>query len=132
MWTVRTIYNWITSRGIEWRVFHDDSVFDAMIVAGPAGGVVLRLRYRDQLYDEQFFRTRAEAKRESAKTLGKLTALGWSEHRASSASAAGQPAAATARRIQSGYVVGVQRPCWTEKIDLDQASPSTRVATDAV
>ena len=89
MWTVRTIYNWITSRGIEWQVFHEDSVFDAAIVERPGGGVVLRFQYRGELYDEQVYRTRADAKRESARMLRKLTARGWSEHRASSLSATG-------------------------------------------
>lgn len=89
MWTVRTLYSWMSSRGVEWQVFHDDSVFDAAIVERPGGGVVLRLQYRGELYDEQFYSTRADAKRESANILGKLTARGWSEHRASSASAAG-------------------------------------------
>jgi hypothetical protein len=85
MWTVRTLYNWVRSRGSEWRVFHQDSVFEAALVARPGGRVALRLQYRGQLYDEQVHPTRADATRESAKMFRELIAIGWSERPAGSA-----------------------------------------------
>jgi hypothetical protein len=91
MWTVRTLYNWVKFGGSEWQVFHEDSVFEAALVARPGGRVALRLQYRGQLYDEQIHPTRVDAKRESAKMFRKLVAIGWSERRVSSAPASIRP-----------------------------------------
>jgi hypothetical protein len=83
VWTLRNIYDWLTPGHPEWQVFHDDCVFEAVIVTDPTGGVILRYLYRGELYDEQVFASRADARREAEKVHVKLKAIGWRKERTS-------------------------------------------------
>ena len=85
MWKVRSILDWLISGRPEWQVFHDDSVFESLILTHPNGGATLRYLYRGQLYDERIFSSRADARREAAQLHLRLKALGWQDGRTSRA-----------------------------------------------
>lgn len=83
MWKARNIYTWLIPGCPEWQVFHDDSVFEAVIVGHPGGGAVLRYLYRGELYDEQICQSRADARRDAKQLHLRLKALGWRDERTS-------------------------------------------------
>lgn len=64
---------------------YDDTVFEAVILTHPNGGAIPRYLYRGELYDEQVYTSRADARRDAAKVHLKLKALGWREERTSCA-----------------------------------------------
>jgi hypothetical protein len=53
VWHVRSICDWLNPGRPEWQAFHDDSVFEAVILSHPNGRALLRYLYRGELYDER-------------------------------------------------------------------------------
>jgi hypothetical protein len=98
MWTVRSIYEWLKSGRSEWQLFHWDSVFEAVIVAHPTGAI-LRYHYRGELYDEQIYPSRADARRHAADMHRKFAAIGWSEDCARAAAAPAPSRMSTSSRL---------------------------------
>jgi hypothetical protein len=83
MWSVGRTYDWLKSWRSEWRLFHDNSVFEAVIIGHPSGGVVLRYLYRGEPYDEQLYARRGDARRDAATMHLRLKTIGWREERTS-------------------------------------------------